>query len=156
MPSLTSIVLKGRRPSERASLEIITGQIKTETEPGNMFVIVRDRDGQAKADGDQRQRFEKLLYLPHLEDFGSCLGRHWGRLSRARWKVWHGNVYGAYTPLTSFYDGVDNGLVGPRVSRKLFGGADLLDDLVFQPLNYAFDLGIEEQGARVRVTAIPG
>ena len=34
-----------RHRSDRASLEIITGRVETETEPGKMFAIVRDRDG---------------------------------------------------------------------------------------------------------------
>ena len=131
--------VKGRRPSDRASLEIITGRIETETVPSKMFAIVRDRDGQAKqrlqallrrsgrgpetkvrvvSDGEDgmrsmvghwfnaneehildwyhiARRFEaigkSLLYLPHLEDFGYWLDRHWGHLNRAKWKVWHGN-----------------------------------------------------------------
>jgi hypothetical protein len=28
-------------------------------------------------------------------------------LNRAKWKVWHGNLYGASIALSSFYDGVD-------------------------------------------------
>ena len=144
-----------RHRTDRASLEIITGRIETETEAGKMFAIVRDRDGQAKqrlrallrrmgrssetkdrvlSDGEdgmrsmvghwfhgneQRildwyhiaRRFEaigkSLLYLPHVEDFGDRLGRHWHHLSRARWKVWHGNWEGAHLALASFYDGVN-------------------------------------------------
>lgn len=57
------------------------------------------------------RRFEaigkSLVYLPHLEPFGYWLSRHSDQLNRAKWKVWHGNVYGAYVALTSFYDGVD-------------------------------------------------
>ena len=52
------------------------------------------------------RRFEaigkSLIYLPDIEDFGYRLGRHWGHLNRAKWKVWHGNVYGAYVALTCF------------------------------------------------------
>jgi hypothetical protein len=147
--------VKGRRPTDRASLEIVTGRIETEAEPSKMFAIVRDQDGQAQQrlqavlrrrgrgpdtkvrvvsdgedgmrsmvgrwfDGNEEhvldwyhiaRRFEaigkSLVYLPHLEPFGYWLGRHWGQLNRAKWKVWHGNVYGAYVALTSFYDGVD-------------------------------------------------
>jgi hypothetical protein len=40
--------VKGRRPTDPASLEIITGRIGTESEPSKMFAIVRDRDGKAK------------------------------------------------------------------------------------------------------------
>lgn len=145
----------GHRRRDRASLEIITGRIETEAEPGKMFAIVRDRDGKAKqqlqalfhrlglgpetkvrvvSDGEDGmrsmvgrrftaneehvldwyhivRRFEtigkSLVYLPHLENFGYWLGRHWGELNRAKWKIWHGNVYGAYVALTSFYSGVD-------------------------------------------------
>jgi len=57
------------------------------------------------------RRFEtigkSLVYLPHLKNFAYWLGRHWGELNRAKWKIWHGNVYGAYVALTSFYSGVD-------------------------------------------------
>jgi hypothetical protein len=28
-------------------------------------------------------------------------------LNRAKWKIWHGNLYGASIALSSFYDGVD-------------------------------------------------
>ena len=28
-------------------------------------------------------------------------------MNRAKWKVWHGNLYGASIALSSFYDGVD-------------------------------------------------
>ncbi len=159
--------VKGRRPSDPASLEIVTGRIETEDVPSKMFAIVRDREGKAKqqlqallrrsgrgpetkvrvlSDGEDgmrsmvgrwfnaneqhvldwyhiARRFEaigkSLLYLPHLEDFGSWLGRHWGHLNRAKWKVWHGNVYGAYVALTSFYDGVDiHTTLGEKDSRR--------------------------------------
>ena len=162
--------VKGRRPNDRASLEIITGRMETETQPSKMFAIVRDGDGQAKqrlqallrrsgrgpetkvrvlSDGEEgmrsmvgrwfhaneqhvldwyhiARRFEaigkSLLYLPHLEDFGRWLGRHWGHLNRARWKVWHGNVYGAYIALTSFYDGVDiHTVLAEKEARRTTG-----------------------------------
>ena len=69
------------------------------------------------------RRFEaigkSLIYLPHIEDFGYRLGRHTGHLSRAKWKVWHGNVYGAYVVLTSFYDGVDiHTMLAEKDSRR--------------------------------------
>jgi hypothetical protein len=48
-----------------------------------------------------------LVYLPHIEDFEHRLSRHWDHLNRAKWKVWHGNLYGASIALSSFYDGVD-------------------------------------------------
>jgi len=57
------------------------------------------------------RRFEAigkgLVYLPHIEDFEHRLSRHWDHLNRAKWKVWHGNLYGASIALSSFYDGVD-------------------------------------------------
>ena len=57
------------------------------------------------------RRFEAigkgLIYLPHVEDFEHRLSRHWQHLNRAKWKVWHGNLYGASIALSSFYDGVD-------------------------------------------------
>jgi hypothetical protein len=57
------------------------------------------------------RRFEAigkgLVYLPHVEDFEHRLSRHWQHLNRAKWKVWHGNLYGASIALRSFYDGVD-------------------------------------------------
>jgi hypothetical protein len=57
------------------------------------------------------RRFEAigkgLVYLPHVEDFEHRLSRHWDHLNRAKWKVWHGNLYGASIALSSFYDGVD-------------------------------------------------
>jgi hypothetical protein len=48
-----------------------------------------------------------LVYLPHIEDFEHRLARHWDHLNRAKWKIWHGNLYGASIALSSFYDGVD-------------------------------------------------
>jgi hypothetical protein len=57
------------------------------------------------------RRFESigkaLVYLPHVEDFEHRLSRHWHHLNRAKWKVWHGNLYGASIALSSFYDGVN-------------------------------------------------
>ena len=45
------------------------------------------------------RRFEAigkgLVYLPHVEDFEHRLSRHWHHLNRAKWKIWHGNLYGA-------------------------------------------------------------
>jgi hypothetical protein len=40
-------------------------------------------------------------------DFEHQLSRHWHHLNRAKWKVWHGNLYGASIALSSFYDEVD-------------------------------------------------
>jgi hypothetical protein len=57
------------------------------------------------------RRFEAigkgLVYLPHVEDFEHRLSRHRHHLNRAKWKVWHGNLYGASIALSSFYDEVD-------------------------------------------------
>jgi hypothetical protein len=57
------------------------------------------------------RRFEAigkgLVYLPHIEDFEHRLSRHWHHLYRAKWKFWHGDLYGASIALSSFYDGVD-------------------------------------------------
>jgi hypothetical protein len=39
---------KGRPPTDRANLEIITGQIEVDAEPSKMFAVVRDQDGHAK------------------------------------------------------------------------------------------------------------
>jgi hypothetical protein len=47
-----------------------------------------------------------FLYLPHIEDFGVWLGRHWRDLSRVRWKLWDGNPYGASVALSFLWDGV--------------------------------------------------
>ncbi|HEV2416529.1 MAG TPA: hypothetical protein VGX94_01870 [Terriglobia bacterium] len=47
--------VKGRCPTDLASLEIITARIETETGPGKMLAIVRDRDRQA------RQQLQALL-----------------------------------------------------------------------------------------------
>ena len=49
----------------------------------------------------------RMVYLPHIEDFEHRLSRHWHHLNRAKWKIWHGNLYGASIALSSFYDGVD-------------------------------------------------
>jgi hypothetical protein len=43
----------------------------------------------------------------HVEDFKHRLSRHWHHLNRAKWKDWHGNLYGASIALNCFYDGVD-------------------------------------------------
>ena len=40
--------VKGRRPTDRASLEIITGLIETDAEQSKVFAVVRDQDGSAK------------------------------------------------------------------------------------------------------------
>ena len=40
--------VKGRRPTDRANLEIITGRIEADAEPSKVFAVVRDRDGHAK------------------------------------------------------------------------------------------------------------
>src|SRR5258708_35663478 len=42
--------VKGRRPTDRASLEIITGRIEADAEPREVFAVVRDQDGRAKQD----------------------------------------------------------------------------------------------------------
>ena len=49
--------VKGRRPTDRASLEIITGRIEADAEPSKVFAVVRDRDGRAK------QHLQALLRL---------------------------------------------------------------------------------------------
>jgi hypothetical protein len=69
------------------------------------------------------RRFEaigkSLLYLPHVEDFGDRLGRHWHHFSRARWKVWDGNLCGAHIALTSFDNGVDvHTMLAEKESRR--------------------------------------
>jgi hypothetical protein len=147
--------VKGRPPTDRANLEIITGRIEADAEPSKVFAVVRDQDGHAKqhvqallrqrgrdietklrvvSDGEDgmrslvgtlfnaneqhildwyhiARRFEAigkgLVYLPHVEDFEHRLSRHWHHLNRAKWKVWHGDLYGASIALSSFYDGVD-------------------------------------------------
>jgi hypothetical protein len=57
------------------------------------------------------RRFEAigkgLVYLPHVEDFEHRLSRHWHHLNRAKWKVWHGNLYG-FRPV-----------IGPTGSRAI-------------------------------------
>jgi hypothetical protein len=40
--------VKGRRPTDRASLEIITGRIEADAEPSKVFAVVRDQDGRSK------------------------------------------------------------------------------------------------------------
>ena len=40
--------VKGRRPTDRASLEIITGRIEADAEQSKVFAVVRDQDGRAK------------------------------------------------------------------------------------------------------------
>ena len=42
--------VKGRRPTDRASLEIITGRIEADAEQSKVFAVVRDQDGRAKQD----------------------------------------------------------------------------------------------------------
>jgi hypothetical protein len=39
---------KGRPPTDRANLEIITGRIEADAEPSKVFAVVRDQDGHAK------------------------------------------------------------------------------------------------------------
>src|SRR5271157_473543 len=40
--------VKGRPPTDRANLEIITGRIEADAEPSKVFAVVRDQDGRAK------------------------------------------------------------------------------------------------------------
>ena len=40
--------VKGRPPTDRASLEIIMGRIEADAEPSKVFAVVRDQDGRAK------------------------------------------------------------------------------------------------------------
>jgi hypothetical protein len=40
--------VKGRPPTDRANLEIITGRIEADTGPSKVFAVVRDQDGHAK------------------------------------------------------------------------------------------------------------
>jgi hypothetical protein len=40
--------VKGRPPTDRANLEIITGRIEADAEPSKVFAVVRDQDGHAK------------------------------------------------------------------------------------------------------------
>jgi hypothetical protein len=42
--------VKGRPPTDRANLEIITGRIEADAEPSKVFAVVRDQDGHAKQD----------------------------------------------------------------------------------------------------------
>ena len=42
--------VRGRRPTGRANLEIITGRIESDAEPSKVFGVVRDQDGHAKQD----------------------------------------------------------------------------------------------------------
>lgn len=69
------------RRRDRASLEIITGRIETEAEPGKMFAIVRDRDGKAKQ--QLQALFHRLGLGPERPKFGWCqtvrtgCGRWW-------------------------------------------------------------------------------
>jgi hypothetical protein len=42
--------VKGRPPTDRANLEIITGRIEADAEPRKVFAVVRDQDGRAKQD----------------------------------------------------------------------------------------------------------
>ena len=147
--------VKGRPPTDRANLEIITGRIEADAEPSKVLrssgtrmampnstfrrfygqsgrsletklrVVSDGEDGMRSLVGklfnanEQHildwyhiaRRFEAigkgLVYLPHVEDFEHRLSRHWHHLNRARWKIWHGNLYGASIALSSFYDGVD-------------------------------------------------
>ena len=47
--------VKGRPPTDRANLEIITGRIEADVEPSKVFAVVRDQNGRAK------QRVQALL-----------------------------------------------------------------------------------------------
>ena len=40
--------VKGRPPTDRANLEIITGRIEADAEPSKVFAVVRDQDGHTK------------------------------------------------------------------------------------------------------------
>ena len=40
--------VKGRRPTDRVSLEIITGLIEADAEQSKVFAVVRDNGGHAK------------------------------------------------------------------------------------------------------------
>jgi hypothetical protein len=40
--------VKGRPPTDRTNLEIITGRIEADAEPNKVFAVVRDQDGHAK------------------------------------------------------------------------------------------------------------
>jgi hypothetical protein len=40
--------VKGRRPTDRASLEIITGRFEADAEPSKVFAVVWDQDGRSK------------------------------------------------------------------------------------------------------------
>jgi len=40
--------VKGRRPTDRASVEIITGRTESDAELSKVFAVVRDQDGRAK------------------------------------------------------------------------------------------------------------
>jgi hypothetical protein len=48
--SIDGAFVKGRPPTDRASLEIITGRIEADTEPSKVFAVVRDQHGRAKQD----------------------------------------------------------------------------------------------------------
>jgi len=43
--SIDGAFVKGRPPTDRASLEIITGRIEADLEPSKVFAVVRDQDG---------------------------------------------------------------------------------------------------------------
>jgi hypothetical protein len=60
-----------------------------------------------------------LVYLPHVEDFKHRLSRHWHHLNLAKWKVWHGNLYGASIALNCFYGGVDIHMMIAEVDSSL-------------------------------------
>jgi transposase len=48
--SIDGAFVKGRPPTDRASLEIITGRIEADADPSKVFAVVRDQDGRAKQD----------------------------------------------------------------------------------------------------------
>jgi hypothetical protein len=54
--------VKGRPPTDRANLEIITGRIEADAEPSKAFAVVRDQDGHAEqhAQALLRQRGKDL------------------------------------------------------------------------------------------------
>jgi hypothetical protein len=49
---------------------------------------------------------KSLLNLPHIEGFGEWLRREFRELNAAKWKLWHGNLYGAGMALTSMWNTV--------------------------------------------------
>jgi hypothetical protein len=78
--------VKGRPPTDRANLEIITGRIEVDAEPSKVFAVVRDQDGSMvliSFGGD----FERLIRgddkgVLHLHGYGRSGYGH----SRTRWE----------------------------------------------------------------------